>query len=205
MDFLADLSYLDAFISVVAVLGLMRGWHKGLVDQVLGLVGIVAAIILGAMFAGPIGSMVVNSMGLSPRIAGTVGFAVVFAGVMLGVFLLVRAIKNTLSALALGSLDKVGGGAFGGFKALLVLSLMLGFVNMLPLMAGATSPVIGDETRETSMFYEPVRGLAPATWGAVQPILPGLSERLFQAVDDLEAGRFEDDPPPSTTIQGFGD
>ncbi|MEM8601317.1 MAG: CvpA family protein [Bacteroidota bacterium] len=204
MDALTDLSYLDAFLAVVAVLGLIRGWFKGLVDQVLSIVGIVVAIILSAMFAAPVGSAVVSSMGLSPRIAGTVGFAVVFAGVMLGVFLLVRAIKNTLAALSLGGIDKVGGAAFGGFKALLVLSLLLGFVNMMPLMAGSTDPVFDEATREGSMLYEPVRNIAPATWAVVQPILPGLQERLFQAVDDLEAGRLESDSAPNSTIRGFG-
>lgn len=204
MEALANVSYIDAFIAVVGVLGLIRGWFKGLVDQVLGLVGIVVAIILSAMFAAPVGAAVVNSMGLSPKIAGTVGFAVVFAGVMLGVFLLVRAIKNTLSALSLGGIDKLGGAAFGGFKALLILSLLLGFVNMMPLMAGATDPVFDEETRDGSLFYEPVRGIAPATWAFVQPILPGLQERLFQAVDDLEAGRLESDQGPSSTIRGFG-
>ncbi|MEM9998157.1 MAG: CvpA family protein [Bacteroidota bacterium] len=204
MEALANLSYLDAFIAVCAVIGLLRGWSTGLIDQVLGIVGIVVAIILSAMFAQPVGVAVVNSLQLSPRVAGTVGFAVTFTGVMLAVFFITRAIKGMLSALALGGVDKVGGAAFGGFKALLVVSLGLSLINMMPLLAGAGTPVFTDEAREDSALYEPVRGLAPATWEVVKPVLPGLREKLFQAVDDLEAGAFEDNQPQSTDPRGFG-
>lgn len=204
MDALANLSYLDAFIAVSAVIGLLRGWSTGLVDQVLGIIGIIVAIILSAMFAQPVGVMVVTSLDLSPRVTGTVGFAVTFAGVMLAVFFAVRAIKGMMAALALSGIDKVTGALFGGFKALLVVSLLLSFVNMMPLMAGAEEPVFGDEVRESSRLYEPVRSLAPGTWEIVKPVLPGLQEKLFQAVDDLEAGVFEDNTTQTTPTRRIG-
>ena len=155
------------------------------------------AFIIGAALMGPVGSTVVESLGVSDRTAPIVGFVVVFSAVLGGVAAVGHLFRKTLEAFKLSALDNMAGALLGGLKAALSLSILLMVTGFSPT-PGGNPWVIGIETREDSLLYEPVRALAPETWHLIEAVTPGIQQALadkFNAWD--ESRRDEGDGLPS--------
>ena len=68
-----------------------------------------------------------------------------------------KALTKLADFAALGVLNKLLGGIFGGLKIALILSILLLIFNTL----NKTIPFVSDEEIETSILYNPVKSLAP--------------------------------------------
>lgn len=167
------LSALDWFILLILVAGLVRGYLMGAVRQVAGLVGLAAAFLFSVEFMGLVGSMVVNSLDLSPKLAPLAGFTILFLGVYLLFLILSRLLEQLLESLSLTPLNRVAGGAVGGIKAALLLSLLF------LVLTGLEMP--GQETRRESTLYRPVAQLLPRTIEATKEWFPAAKN----ATDEL--------------------
>jgi membrane protein required for colicin V production len=169
---------LDLFILAVLAGGLVIGFRSGLIKQALSLVGLVVAFLLALRLMEGVGEMAAHSLGISPDIAPLVGFALVFGGVQLTVFALVRLLEAVVGALKLSAVNRVLGGAVGGLKATIVLSVVFLLLGYLAVPSEAT--------QRSSAFYEPVSVVLPATWETVRVYFPqvqGLSERFGDEVE----------------------
>ena len=176
---------LDLFILVLLALGAWRGYRTGAIQQVAGLVGLVLAFLVGARFMTPIGEGVVDSLGLSERIAPLVGFIVAFGVVLIGVSLALRGVRSFLQTIKLGALDTLGGLLVGAFTAALGVSILL-MVTEFATLPGQDDPlIIGRDTREASMLYPAVRAIGPDTWSVVQDVFPNVYQALDQALGSL--------------------
>lgn len=178
---------LDFFILGITGLGVWRGLRTGAMSQLVGTVGLVLAFLVGAALMGPVGGLVVASLGLSERIVPLVGFVVAFAAVLVAVSVVANAGKATLQALRLGVLDRAAGALFGGLRAALSLSVLFLLTSNLAL-PGAETFVVGADTRATSVLYAPVEALAPVAWEAFCTITPGVQDQLREKFDGLAGG-----------------
>lgn len=155
---------LDWFIMFILAGGLIRGFMVGAVRQVASLVGFVVAFLLSVQLMHPIGALVVYSMGFSEAAGPIVGFVVIFVGVQLLFFALSRLFEHVLESLSLTLLNRTAGGALGGFKAVLLLSVLF------LVLSGMEMP--SEKVRERSVLYSPVADALPATLDAASPYLP---------------------------------
>ncbi len=178
---------LDLFILAMLGLGIWRGLRTGLGKQLVGTLGLFLAFVVGAALMTPVGESVVESLGVSPRTAPVVGFVVVFAAVLGGVAAAGHVFRKTLEAFKLSSLDNLAGALFGGLKAALSLSILFVVTAFSPLPGGEPW-VIGADTREGSVLYEPVQALAPEAWAFIQAVTPGLQQALTEKFNAWEAG-----------------
>jgi len=158
------LAALDWFILAVVAGGLIRGFMVGAVRQVASLAGLVLAVLLSVQFMRPVGAVIVSTLGLSEAVVPLVGFVVVFLGVQLLFFALSRLIERVLERLSLSFLNRAAGGALGGFKAALLLSVLF-------LLLG-TMNVPSSQTQDQSVLYPPVAQALPKTLDAASPYLP---------------------------------
>ena len=78
--------------------------------------------------------------------------AIVFAISLAG-----KALTKLADFAALGVLNKLLGGLFGGLKIALILSILVLIFNTL----NKTIPFVSDEEIESSLLYNPVKSLAP--------------------------------------------
>jgi membrane protein required for colicin V production len=178
---------LDLFLMAGLGLGLWRGFRTGAAQQILSTLGLLAGFVLSVALMGPIGSLAVLSLGLSDRIAPVVGFVIVFAAVLAAVFVAGKAVEAILKAFKLGAVDGAAGALLSGFKAALSLSVLL-LVTALSPLPGGEPWLIGADTRDDSLLYEPVRAVAPETWGIVREVAPGVQAALaekFSAIDSV--------------------
>jgi membrane protein required for colicin V production len=179
---------LDLFLLAMIGVGVWRGLMIGLGRQLVSTVGLLLAFVVGAALMGPVGEMVVASLGVSERTAPVVGFVVLFAAVLGAVAAVGHAFRRVLEAVKLSSVDRMAGALLGGLKAALSLSIFLTVTAFSPL-PGGTPWLIGAETREGSLLYGPVQAVGPEVWRLVQAVTPGLQEALTEKFNAWEEGR----------------
>jgi membrane protein required for colicin V production len=180
---MAGLTALDLGILVFVAIGVWRGLRTGALSQLVGTVGLVIGLVAGVLLMDPVGAVVVNSLGLSTRLAPVLGFVVTLAVVIGAAAVAAQLVRKALDLLRLGVLDRVAGAGLGALRTALWLSVLLLITGPVAL-PGGDPLLIGQETREQSVLYEPVRALAPAAWAAFSSVVPGLSDPLSAAFGD---------------------
>jgi membrane protein required for colicin V production len=159
-----QLAALDWFILVVLAGGLVRGFMVGAVRQVASIAGLIVAFFLSVQLMHPVGALIVSSLGLSEAVGPIAGFVVIFVGVQLLFLALSRLLERVLETLSLSLVNRAAGGALGGFKAALLLSVLF------LVLAGMEMP--SSQARKQSMLYDPVATALPKTLDAAAPYLP---------------------------------
>ena len=176
---MAGLSGLDLAILAVVAFGAWRGGRTGALHQVFAVVGLVVGVLAGLALSGPVGDLVVTSLGLSDRLAPALGFVTTCGAVIAAAAILARVTRGALNLLKLGALDRFAGAGVGGLRAALFLSVLL-LVGSLGV--GGEPFLISRDARTTSVFYEPVRQIAPAAWEALKVVAPRVGEALPASV-----------------------
>ncbi|MBT3253360.1 MAG: CvpA family protein [Candidatus Marinimicrobia bacterium] len=111
----------------------VSGLKKGLVDGVLKIVGMYAAM-YGAMHYNHHGSVFLDTLVSIPDAYKTpAGFVVVFLGVMYSITFVSYLLKKIVKSLHLGAVDRIGGITFGALKAGLMLSAFVWAFAMVPV------------------------------------------------------------------------
>ena len=181
---------LDGFLAVVIAFGLWRGLRTGALLQVVGTAGWLVGFLAATALMGPVGDLVVASLGVSPRVAPVVGFVVVLGAVLGGLMAIAHALRKTLKAVKLGGVDTLAGGGLGALRSAFGLSVLLITTSFSPL-PGSGPLLIDAETRDGSLLYEPVEALAPEVWSIARTVTPGLQEALVDKFNSWQEGEPE--------------
>ena len=171
---------IDGIVLVSVFFGMWRGFVAGLVREVMHLVGLFVAFALSMYLMKPFGLLLqgwVNIVDVPGEGGVLAAFAIVFVAVFSIFFILARLLERALSALKLGFVNQTLGGAFGGLKSAVVLSIVLVFIGQIGIP--------GKETRQDSFLYSSVENLAPQVWKVVRTSLPTAPE-----LTDIEGSRF---------------
>lgn len=161
-----NLALLDWLILVIVAAGLVRGVMAGAVRQVASLAGLLLAFMAAVQLMRPVGALAAQSLGISDHMAPLVGFIVVFLGVQMVVVALARLFEALLDTLHLSIANRILGGAIGGVKAIVLLSVVF--------LVLAHVEVPGPDTRQKSKLYRPVASAVPATWDSVADYVPAV-------------------------------
>lgn len=151
------------FLAIMAASLLLGAW-RGLVHEVLSIIGWIAAFLLAQMFAPDVAAVL--PMGQAPEIAQYAGaFVLVFLLVIIACGLVTWLIKKAVEAVGLRPVDRVLGAAFGVLRGALLLMAIAIVVNMSPLKRGD--------------WWVESKGAAMST-AAVKQLKPVLPERFGQ-------------------------
>jgi membrane protein required for colicin V production len=126
------LSAVDWILLAVLGLSLLLGLWRGIIHEVLSLVGWVAAFYVSQMYA-PIAAAWLPMEGSSQMLRYAAGFVVVFIAVLIGTALVSWLIKKLVSAVGLGPLDRLLGSLFGLMRGVVILLAVTVFVGMTPM------------------------------------------------------------------------
>jgi membrane protein required for colicin V production len=119
----------DWVMLAVLLASLVIGAWRGLVYEVLSLLGWVVAFVLAQWLAADVGAMLPMS-GASERLRYPVGFVLVFIGVLFASGLLAWLVKKLMQASGLRPVDRALGAVFGLLRGVLVLLALSAVVNM---------------------------------------------------------------------------
>jgi membrane protein required for colicin V production len=126
------LSAVDWILLAVLGLSLLLGMWRGIIQEVLSLVGWVAAFYVSQMYA-PLAAAWLPMEGSSQMLRYAAGFVVVFIAVLVGTALVSWVVKKLVSAVGLGPLDRLLGSLFGLMRGVVILLAVTVFVGMTPM------------------------------------------------------------------------
>lgn len=122
-------------IVILAILGFffVSGMKRGLIRQVLDIVGIIIAFIGAFYLARYLAAYLEESIELNYNVCLVIAAVVLFIGIILLFHALGLLFQKIAEITIFGYVNRVGGGLFGAFKGVLLVSLLLVIALNIPL------------------------------------------------------------------------
>lgn len=157
------MNFLDAIIVLPIVYFAYKGFSRGFIKEVFGIVGIVLAVYITFEYMGTISSILtpyIDNRDHSTIITGIISFIIIIAVVQFIGF----AIERFIDVIQLNIINKLAGMIFAGLKMAILISAIL------LLLAGVGIP--SQETTSKSVSYSVVIYAAPAAFDIVATLIP---------------------------------
>lgn len=160
------MTWLDYAVLGVMATSLVVGAWRGLVREVISILGWVIAFLSANLFAGPLGPSMPQAIP-SPELRLAAAYLAVFVGALVATSLLGMLLSALVKAAGLGGVDRTLGAGFGTARGVLI-------VLAAALLAGLTS------APRQAWWRDSVSGpLLSQAAGMLKPLLPQtLAERL---------------------------
>lgn len=154
------MNVLDLIIFIPILIGFVFGLFKGLIKELTSLAAIVLGILGAKLFEPQVSALLLSAFDMQPATAKPVSYLILFVVIAILLLLVANMIDKLFSAIALGGLNKLLGGIFGGLKLALIVSVLLNVFAVLD----ARFSFVKKETKENSIAYEPMMKLSPTLW-----------------------------------------
>ncbi|MDO5969333.1 CvpA family protein [Flavivirga aquimarina] len=148
---------IDIILGALILFGLIRGFMKGLFVEVASLVALIAGVYGAIHFSNFAAEFLAEKVDWNEKTINIVAFAITFVIIVLAIALAGKALTKLANFAALGIINKLLGGVFGGLKIALILSVVLIVFDRM----NDTIPFTEEETLEGSVLYKPVKSLVP--------------------------------------------
>lgn len=167
-----QLAALDWIILAILLLSMALGAWRGLVYEVLSVLGWLAAFIIAQLYAATVGQMLPMS-GATEALRYAAGFIITFIASAFAAGLLAWLAKKLIETVGLRPVDRTLGAFFGLLRGALILLAATTAVLMTPLKEG--------------QWWQQSAGASflSATLRAVKPILPGEVGQYIQSKTPL--------------------
>lgn len=149
------MTYIDLLILVPLLWGAVRGFMKGFIISISGLLALILGIYGAILLSDRLGAYLAESHGLEGAMMPTIAFSLVFLAIVVGVHFLGRLIQKGMNLVSLGFVNKLAGGLFGVLKAALILSVVI----LLLEKVDAHFAILPQEQLAESTLYGPVSDL----------------------------------------------
>jgi membrane protein required for colicin V production len=127
-----SLGTLDWILLAVLLLSMLIGLWRGLVVEVLSVLGWIAAFVVAQMFASTVGQWL-PMQGDVPQLRYATGFVLAFVGTLMASTLLAWLVRKMLASVGLSGLDRLLGAAFGAVRGAIILLAITTVVLMTPM------------------------------------------------------------------------
>ena len=168
------MNYFDVVIGILLIVALVKGFKNGLIIEFASL----AALVLGVLGAIKFSSLTESWLlqHFSSNYIGIISFLVTFVVIVIAVHLIAKVIDKLIKAVALGLINRIFGAAFSLLKYAFILSILLAIFTSFD----KTFNLIPQETRESSIIYEPLSEFAPKIF----PYLNFDKDKIRDKVED---------------------
>lgn len=120
-------------ITIVLIIFFFWGVKRGLIRQVLAILGIIAAFIGAFYLAHQLTGYLDTRLDLPYRVTLVISAIAIFIGILVAFHFLGLLLQKVTSITVLGPVDRIGGGLLGVLKGVLLVSLVLVLLVNLPL------------------------------------------------------------------------
>lgn len=110
---------------VLLICGVVSGLKQGLVQQVMGIVALVAAVWLSCRFASALGVYLAPYINLNVKVVNAISFAAIFMVVFYVLYLFGIMLRKVVKVSIGGWIDRLLGVLFALFKVCLILGLLI--------------------------------------------------------------------------------
>lgn len=122
------MNFLDIILICVTALFLLRGFFRGLVQEVLSLIAVILAIFLASRFDDVLAPHLKLYIA-SDITVSALSYSLIFLGTLVVVWLLTKLIRSVLDISLLGWIDRTLGGVFGLLEGVLICLVGLMFLQ----------------------------------------------------------------------------
>ena len=151
------MAIIDIILGALILYGLVKGLSKGFFVEVTSLLALLVGVYGAVHFSNYAAEFLSSRFEWGEKTINITAFAITFVVIVLAISLAGKALTKLADFAALGILNKLLGGVFGGLKIALILSVLLLIFNTL----NKTIPFVSDEEIESSLLFNPVKSLAP--------------------------------------------
>jgi len=157
------MSFFDIVVGILLVWGLYKGLKNGLFVEVASLVALIAGIYGAIHFSHITGAYLAERFDWSEQYLKLAAFLITFFAIIIVVNLAGKFLTKIADFAMLGLLNKIAGGLFGMLKVAVIIGALLIFLEKL------SGPInmIKEDTRENSVFYQPVRDIGAFVFSLV--------------------------------------
>ena len=158
------MGFLDIFLGVFLMYGLIRGLWNGFFVELASLVSLLLGIFIAIKFSYLMKAWLENHGSWNPKTVQVAAFALTFILVVVGVSLLGKIFTKLADFAPLGLFNKLLGGIFGVLKTILMLSVLLNLFEKV----NANHTFANQETLDNSAFYHPVRAVSKFIYPSIE-------------------------------------
>jgi uncharacterized membrane protein required for colicin V production len=187
VDFLSRLSPIDIFIVLVLLAGVFAGFTQGAIRYALNAVVVVVAFIVAAQLRGPFFDLLSFWGAFTPELRQQIIFLVLFVGLVVGGWFVVRAFYRRTRLPIARQLDELLGAVLGLLFAALCLTFLL--VVMDSFFMRASGSAVADsgflrglyQALNGSVLVDFFRATLIPTFGAIaRPLVPSEIAELLE-------------------------
>ncbi len=122
---------IDIILIIFFIIGAFQGYKSGFLLELFSLLAVVLGILGGFKLMGYAMVLLDNKFNIDEKVLPYIAFAVVFIIIVIGVNLLGKIVKASVSKSFLGSIDQLAGGVLGFIRTVFVVSVMLWIADSL--------------------------------------------------------------------------
>jgi membrane protein required for colicin V production len=163
------LKVIDFIILFVLILGAFRGFQKGFVLEVIGIIGFMLGIIAGLYFTPYLSDLFSGLFEQHQGLVRIICFIIIFIVVVVAFNLVGVALKKTIDLTPLGMFDDVAGALVGILLWAITLSFLLWFTELFGIK-------LSTEYTDGSLLYPFLADLAPVIVETVSTVMPSVKD-----------------------------
>jgi membrane protein required for colicin V production len=168
------MNFIDVFFLIPMVWFAYKGFSKGLIIEIAGLLALLVGIYVANHFSFYVADFLQNKMSISNKYMSIISFVITFLLVIILVILFGKMLENIAGAVKLGLVNKIIGGFFGLLKVVLVLSTLIMILTLFDI----ENMIIKEEIQKKSLLYIPVKKVAPAIFPKFKEYRKKMEEKL---------------------------
>ncbi|HUW05451.1 MAG TPA: CvpA family protein [Williamwhitmania sp.] len=152
------MNYFDIIIGILLIIGAIRGFIKGFVSQLFGILALVVGIFAAIKFSSWAADKLVMWFHIQSELLPIISFLVVFGAIAVALILVGKLFDKVLETASLGIINRLAGSIFAILKTALIISVILWGVNFIDTKVR----FLPDDAVNKSILYKPLSLLAPA-------------------------------------------
>ena len=162
------MNILDIILLICFIPAVVQGLRKGFISQAISIVSLIVGIWLSARFASAVSVWIGQWITASGQVLEIVVFALILILVFLALGAIGKLLEATIRLVMLGWLNRLLGVVFALLKTMLIVGLVIMAFNSLNVTFG----FVKEEVLNQSMLYPPLKNLA-------NDVFPYLRDMIF--------------------------
>ncbi len=148
---------IDLVFAILFLWAAYRGFTKGFIVQLATLAALLLGVLGAVLFSDFTSGLIIKNFEVSGQYLPIISFALTFIAIVIAVHLLAKALNKLIDAIALGIVNRLLGVTFSVLKYAFIISIVLVLINKVDNKYN----FIPTETKEESLFYQPLSNFAP--------------------------------------------